>query len=127
MILTLLYLSLQTSSIFLSLKKGKSTSNSKEHTTESSGLHTTLDHLVRSCLSATPEVEPTSLTSSLSLCTTLSDEAIQGLVAGYESLAGVDLGEEEHTSHVSKILLNSVSGVSIREGRFACCLLYECF
>lgn len=66
----------------------------------SSTLHATLDHLARSCLSATPVMDAASLTTALNLCTSLSEEAIQGVVAGYESVAGVELGEEEHTSHV---------------------------
>ena len=97
------YLSFQTSGIFLSLKKGETPSSSSKESADSSSLRTTLDYLARSCLSATPKVDSDSLTTALNLCTSLSDEAIQGFVSGYESVTGVDVSQQEHTSHVSQL------------------------
>ena len=76
--------------------------SSKTQTGSSSlPLHTTLDHLARSCLSAVPKVDSASMASALNMCTSLSDEAIQGIVAGFESAEQVEVSPEEHTSHVS--------------------------
>mmetsp|Transcript_8284 Transcript_8284/g.14032 ORF Transcript_8284/g.14032 Transcript_8284/m.14032 type:complete len:194 (-) Transcript_8284:950-1531(-) len=103
-----------TSDVFLSLKRGEGSSGGNKTLDGSSSFHTTLDHVARSCLTAVPKVEPAVLASSLEMCTTLSDEAIRGIVAGYESISAVEVTPEEHTSHLGRLYdLQWKLGVSV--------------
>ena len=93
----------------MSLKKGNFVDN-KDHD-DSSALISTLNFLARSCLSATPKVDSSNLMNVLGLCTSLSDESIQGIVSGFESVQEVKASQEDHTSHVKifvKFLLTSL-------------------
>lgn len=93
---------LQTSDIFLSLKRGEG-SNGNKLQDDTSALHTTLSYLARSCLIATPKVDVASLSSALNMCTSLSEEAIRGIAGGFERVAEVAVNQSDHTSHVSSV------------------------